>query len=158
MGTLPDRECLCPPQPPPCHCHAHIEDHPQTECCARNPVRRPNTFWLQTSQQDFRPDFIVRLKDARTWIADCKGKTWNELQSDNEKQIIGSTWAAASGGTRLSLFQPPRTTHPSPNFGENLSLTGRRPCVGGTLARLVQELVWFGVKLGLPGVLLLAGG
>lgn len=80
------------------HCALHIDRHPKTAFWVRNLVRKPNTFWFQTAQDKFYPDFVVRLTDGRTVVVEYKGKTWAELQSEKDKQIIGATWAEVSAG------------------------------------------------------------
>jgi type III restriction enzyme len=85
-------------------CATHIDRHPETAFWVRNLVRKPNTFWLQTAQDRFYPDFVVRLKDGRTLVVEYKGKTWAELQSEKDKKIVGETWAEASGGTCLFVM------------------------------------------------------
>lgn len=67
-------------------------------------VRKPNTFWLQTAQGKFYPDFVVRLKDGRTLVVEYKGKTFAQLDSEQDKKIVGKTWAEASGGTCLFVM------------------------------------------------------
>lgn len=78
-----------------------ISTAPQTEFWVRNLVRKPNTFWLQTAQDKFHPDFVVRLKDGRTLVVEYKGKNIAQLDSEQDKRIVGETWAEASGGTCL---------------------------------------------------------
>ena len=85
-------------------CALHIDRHPQTEFWIRNLVRKPNTFWLQTSQDKFYPDFVVRLKDGRTLVVEYKGGFFAENQSEMDKKIIGETWAEASGGNCLFVM------------------------------------------------------
>lgn len=85
-------------------CALHIDRHPRTEFWIRNLARKPNTFWLLTAQDKFYPDFVVRLKDGRTLVVEYKGKTWAELQKERDKEIIGRTWAEASGGSCLFVM------------------------------------------------------
>jgi type III restriction enzyme len=85
-------------------CATHIDRHPKTKFWVRNLSQKPNVFWLQTAKQKFYPDFVVRLKDGRTLVVEYKGKTWAELQSEKDKEIVGRTWAEASGGTCLFVM------------------------------------------------------
>lgn len=85
-------------------CALHIDRHPKTEFWVRNLVRKPNTFWLQTAQDKFYPDFVVRLKDGRTLVVEYKGKTFAQLDSEKDKKIVGDTWAEASSGTCLFVM------------------------------------------------------
>jgi type III restriction enzyme len=85
-------------------CALHIDRHPKTEFWVRNLVRKPNTFWLQTAQDKFYPDFVVRLKDGRTLVVEYKGKTFAQLDSEKDKKIVGDTWAEASGGSCLFVM------------------------------------------------------
>ena len=85
-------------------CAVYIDRHPQTEFWVRNLVRKPNTFWLQTAQDKFYPDFVVRLKDGRTLVVEYKGGFLAEQQSEQNKKIVGETWAEASGGHCLFVM------------------------------------------------------
>lgn len=85
-------------------CALYIDRHPNTEFWVRNLVRKPNTFWLQTAQDKFYPDFVVRLKDGRTLVVEYKGKTFAQLDSEKDKKIVGETWAEASGGSCLFVM------------------------------------------------------
>lgn len=79
-------------------CALYIDRHPKVEYWVRNLVRKPNTFWLQTAQDKFFPDFVARLTDGRILVIEYKGKTFAELTSEKDKKIVGETWAEASGG------------------------------------------------------------
>jgi type III restriction enzyme len=85
-------------------CALYIDRHPQTEFWVRNLVRKPNTFWLQTAQDKFFPDFVVRLKDGRILVVEYKGKTFAQLDSEKDKKIVGDTWAEASDGQCLFVM------------------------------------------------------
>jgi type III restriction enzyme len=85
-------------------CALHIDRHPKIEFWVRNLVRKPNAFWLQTSQDKFFPDFVARLKDGRILVVEYKGKTFAQLASEKDKEIVGKTWAEASGGTCLFVM------------------------------------------------------
>lgn len=85
-------------------CALYIDRHPKVDFWVRNLVRKPNTFWLQTAQDKFYPDFVVRLKDGRTLVVEYKGKTFAELASEKDKKIVGETWADASGGQCLFVM------------------------------------------------------
>lgn len=85
-------------------CAVYIDRHPETEFWVRNLVRKPNTFWLQTAQDKFYPDFVVRLKDGRTLVVEYKGGFLAERQSEQDKKIVGETWAEASCGRCLFVM------------------------------------------------------
>jgi len=85
-------------------CTVYIDRHPQTEFWVRNLVRKPNSFWLQTAQDKFYPDFVVRLKDGRTLIVEYKGGFLTEQQSERDKKAVGEVWVEASDGTCLFVM------------------------------------------------------
>lgn len=85
-------------------CALYIDRHPKTEFWVRNLVRKPNTFWLQTAQDKFYPDFIVKLRDGRILVVEYKGKTFAQLDSEKDKKIVGETWAEASVGKCLFVM------------------------------------------------------
>ncbi len=49
-------------------CAVHIDRHPNVEAWARNTVRQPNSFWLQSSLDRFYPDFVCKLNDGRVVV------------------------------------------------------------------------------------------
>jgi type III restriction enzyme len=85
-------------------CAIYIDRHPKTEFWVRNLVQKPNTFWIQTAQDKFYPDFVVRLKDGRTLVVEYKGGFIADKPSEKSKKIVGETWAEASGGTCLFVM------------------------------------------------------
>lgn len=85
-------------------CALYIDRHPKVEYWVRNLVRKPNTFWLQTAQDKFFPDFVARLKDGRILVVEYKGKTFAQLNSEKDKEIVGKTWADASEGKCLFVM------------------------------------------------------
>jgi type III restriction enzyme len=85
-------------------CALYIDRHPKTEFWVRNLVRKPNTFCLQTAQDRFNPDFIVKLRDVRILVLEYKGKTFAQLDSEKDKKIVGDTWAEARDGKCLFVM------------------------------------------------------
>ncbi len=62
----------------------------------KNIVKDPeNSFWLQTATGKFYPDFIIKLKNGKTVVAEYKGE---HLKNDDtkRKEEIGGFWASRS--------------------------------------------------------------
>ncbi|QIR79978.1 hypothetical protein FA592_13840 (plasmid) [Sulfurospirillum diekertiae] len=57
---------------------------------ARDPI---NSFWLQTATDKFYPDFILKLKNGKTIVAEYKGKD-RIAEYENTKKPIGEKWAS----------------------------------------------------------------
>lgn len=62
----------------------------------KNIVKNPqDSFWLQTAKGKFYPDFIIRLENGKTVVAEYKGE---HLKNDDtkRKEEIGNFWASQS--------------------------------------------------------------
>jgi type III restriction enzyme len=62
----------------------------------KNIVKNPqNSFWLQTATGKFYPDFIIKLANGKTVVAEYKGQ---HLKNDDtkRKEEIGNFWASQS--------------------------------------------------------------
>ena len=62
----------------------------------KNIVKNPQeSFWLQTATGKFYPDFIIKLTNGKTVVAEYKGK---HLRNDDtkRKEEIGEYWASMS--------------------------------------------------------------
>jgi len=62
----------------------------------KNIVKNPQeSFWLQTAKGKFYPDFILKLANGKTVVAEYKG---NHLKNDDtkRKEEIGNYWASLS--------------------------------------------------------------
>lgn len=46
----------------------------------------------------------VPVKDGRILVVEYKGKTFAQLASEKDKEIVGKTWADASGGKCLFVM------------------------------------------------------
>ena len=59
------------------------------------PKNAMHSFWLQTAKGKFYPDFIIRLENGKTVVAEYKGE---HLKNDdtNRKEEIGNFWASKS--------------------------------------------------------------
>jgi type III restriction enzyme len=68
---------------------------------ARNTVRQPNSFWLQSSPNRFYPDFVCQLNDGRILVVEYKGAMLASDPEEQQKKLIGELWAERSGDTCL---------------------------------------------------------
>ena len=62
----------------------------------KNIVKDPqNAFWLQTAKGKFYPDFIIKLANGKTVVAEYKGE---HLKNEDtmRKEEIGEYWAGLS--------------------------------------------------------------
>jgi type III restriction enzyme len=55
-----------------------------------------NAFWLQTSNYKFYPDFIIKLANGKTVVAEYKGDMLKTTDDTKEKELIGNLWASKS--------------------------------------------------------------
>lgn len=82
-------------------CAVYIDSHPEVQIWARNTVRQPGSFWLQSSPDKFYPDFVCKLNDGRIMVVEYKGKKLAGTQEEQQKKTIGELWADRSGGSCL---------------------------------------------------------
>lgn len=68
---------------------------------ARNTVRQPTSFWLQSSPNKFYPDFVGVLNDGRRLVVEYKGEKMASDPEEQQKRTIGDLWADRSGGACL---------------------------------------------------------
>ena len=77
-------------------CAVHTDRHPDVKVWARNTVRQPNSFWLQSSPNRFYPDFVCKLNDGRVAVIEYKG---SHIVADAEVADTGR--AAEEDGRRV---------------------------------------------------------
>jgi len=62
----------------------------------KNIVKNPqNSFWLQTATGKFYPDFIIKLENGKTVVAEYKGEHLKN-EDTQRKEEIGNFWASQS--------------------------------------------------------------
>lgn len=88
-------------------CAQFIDSLDKVEAWVRNIDSQPMfSFWLQTSQGRFYPDFVCKLKDDRYLIVEYKG---GHLYTDaEEKRNIGELWEMRSLGKCLFVMPTDR--------------------------------------------------
>ena len=75
----------------------YIDKLPQVTTWIRNISRdSQNAFWLQTSDDKFYPDFIIKLDNGKTVVAEYKGKMLETTDDTKEKEMLGNLWASKS--------------------------------------------------------------
>ena len=75
----------------------YIDKLPQVTTWIRNISRdSQNAFWLQTSDDKFYPDFIIKLNNGKTVVAEYKGKMLETTDDTKEKELLGNLWASKS--------------------------------------------------------------
>ncbi|MBE6084256.1 MAG: restriction endonuclease subunit R [Selenomonas ruminantium] len=86
-------------------CAQYIDANPKVETWVRNiPRDMTNSFWLPTHEDNFYPDFVVKLKDGRVAAIEVKGGHLVTNEDSREKDMIGRVWADASDGKCLFLM------------------------------------------------------
>lgn len=50
----------------------------------RNVEGQPSSFWLQTSSDEFQPDFLAELMDGRMLVVEYKGE--DRWSNDDSKE------------------------------------------------------------------------
>ncbi len=74
----------------------YIDELDEVVTWIKNIVKNPqNSFWLQTATGKFYPDFIIKLSNGKTVVAEYKGE---HLKNDDtkRKEEIGEYWASLS--------------------------------------------------------------
>jgi len=75
----------------------YIDAMPEVTTWVRNIARdNINSFWLQTSNGKFYPDFIIKLSNGKTVVAEYKGEHLKSNDDSKEKEKIGNLWASKS--------------------------------------------------------------
>jgi type III restriction enzyme len=71
----------------------YIDSLDEIEYWIRNIDKEPSTsFWLQTSEDKFYPDFILWLKNGAVLVVEYKGKQYKGSDDTTEKEDIGKVW------------------------------------------------------------------
>ena len=74
----------------------YIDELSQVTTWIKNISRdHENAFWLQTSSDKFYPDFIIKLDNGKTIVAEFKGEHLKN-EDTKEKEEIGKLWASKS--------------------------------------------------------------
>ena len=63
-----------------------------------------NSFWLQTSTDKFYPDFIIKVKNGKTIVAEYKGADRKSNDDTKEKEKIGKVWASLSNNMEFVIL------------------------------------------------------
>lgn len=85
-------------------CAKHIDSLPGVEYWLRNVSRHPDAFFLPLAHNRFYPDFIAKLSDGRTLVAEYKGKHIATSDDTAEKRKIGDLWERKSEGKALFIM------------------------------------------------------
>ena len=87
-------------------CALVIDGLPGLKYWTRNVSRHSNSFSLPTSTDRFYPDFVALMDDGRLLVVEYKGgdRTAEESRDTREKELIGKTWAQASGGKAVFVI------------------------------------------------------
>jgi len=73
----------------------YIDNLPEVTTWVRNIARdHENAFWLQTSKHKFYPDFIIKLNNGKTVVAEYKGEHLKSSDDTKEKELVGNLWAS----------------------------------------------------------------
>lgn len=85
-------------EPEEARCAAIIADHPNVAFWVRNLTSGMYAFRLPLADRGFYPDFVAMLKDGRIAVIEYKGAVYRTNDDSKEKELIGTLWAARSGG------------------------------------------------------------
>jgi type III restriction enzyme len=78
-------------------CAKYINDLPEVTTWLKNiSGDSKNSFWLQTSTDKFYPDFIIKLDNGKTLVAEYKGTHLKSNDDTKEKEKIGNVFASVS--------------------------------------------------------------
>ena len=81
----------------------------------KNIVKNPqNSFWLQLSNAKFYPDFIIKLANGKTVVAEYKGGHLLTNDDTKEKELVGNLWASQSDDFEFLMLE-------KDNYAEALS-------------------------------------
>lgn len=78
-------------------CACWLDRQPTVDFWVRNLVGKNGaSFFLQTAEKKFYPDFVCKLKDGRVLVVEYKGADrWKAAEQD---RLMGELWAELSGG------------------------------------------------------------
>ena len=85
-------------EPEEARCAALIASHPNVAYWVRNLTSGQFAFRLPLADRGFYPDFVAMLKDGRVAVVEYKGAIYRSNDDSREKELIGTLWAARSGG------------------------------------------------------------
>lgn len=86
-------------------CAKHIDGLPQVTTWIKNiSGDSKNSFWLQTSTDKFYPDFIIKLDNGKTIVAEYKGKNLKTNDDTKEKETIGNVFASVSDNIEFIML------------------------------------------------------
>lgn len=85
-------------EPEEAMCAGIIAAHPNVAYWVRNLTRGQFAFRLPLWDRGFYPDFVAMLKDGRIAVIEYKGEVYRTNDDSEEKNLIGTNWAARSGG------------------------------------------------------------
>ena len=86
-------------------CAQQLDIMPEMGYWVRNIARKPEaSFWLQTADDKFYPDFVAKLKDGRYLVVEYKNATDWSNDDSREKRMLGELWAARSEGSCLFIM------------------------------------------------------
>jgi len=75
----------------------YIDSLDEVTTWVRNIARdHQNAFWLQTSNGKFYPDFIIKLANGKTVVAEYKGEHLKSNNDSKEKELVGELWDSQS--------------------------------------------------------------
>jgi len=93
-------------------CAKYIDNLPQVTTWIKNiSGDYRNSFWLQTSTDKFYPDFIIKLDNGKTIVAEYKGEHLKTNDDSKEKEIVGNVFASLTDNIEfLMLYEDDYTS------------------------------------------------
>ncbi|MCP4538315.1 MAG: DEAD/DEAH box helicase family protein [Chloroflexi bacterium] len=85
-------------------CAQFIDVQTEIEFWVRNPARGSKSFWLQTYEDKFYPDFVCRLHDGRHLVVEYKGQDRWSNDDSKRKRAVGELWEKRSNGDCLFIM------------------------------------------------------
>lgn len=85
------------------YCACWLDECNEIDFWVRNPVRKNGgSFFLQTPEGRFFPDFVCKLKDGRILVVENKGgHLWSQ---SNQDRMVGDLWESQSEGKCLFVM------------------------------------------------------
>ena len=63
-----------------------------------------DSFWLQTSTDKFYPDFIIKVDNGKTIVAEYKGTHLKTNDDTKEKEAIGNVFTTVSNNIEFIML------------------------------------------------------
>jgi len=111
-------------------CAMVIDQLPDVEFWIRNVERHRCSYWMQSSPNNFYPDFVALLKNGNTLVVEYKGQHLLNDPATKNKRLIGELYAHHADG-RLHFVMP--------SIPKGTSGNARWDCIEREIVRAITD-------------------